>query len=306
VSEVDLTALTDIETHVWDLQAEGAELEEPRTRRTRPPIMGLLGLAYLALVFIAAIFAPWVAPHDPNAQDVFHQFQRPIWGTHLLGTDELGRDELSRLIYGARVSLLAALIGTSVALIAGGPLGILAGYTRGAVESVSNFLFDALMSMPAVIFALAVLAVLGSGVTNAMIAIGIVISPVFFRLARAATLNVRSETFIEASVVIGCTRRRVIWRHVVPNALTPILVQAAVIAGVCIVAEAGISFLGFGVRPPNASWGAMLFNSQQNLSLDAWLVYLPGIAIALTVLAFSLVGDWLRHLLSVSRRPGAA
>jgi peptide/nickel transport system permease protein len=305
MSEIDLTAITEVETHAWDPQGERAELEEPR-RRARPPVISILAFAYLAIVILAAIFAPLVAPHNPNLVNVLNEFHRPSWGTNLLGTDELGRDELSRLIYGARVSLLAALIGTGVALIVGAPLGILAGYTRGAVESVSNFLFDALMSMPAIVFALAVLAVLGSGLTNAMVAIGIVISPVFFRLARSATLDVRSETFIEASVVIGCRRRRIILRHIVPNALTPILVQAAIISGVCIVAEAGISFLGFGVKPPTASWGAMLFNAQENLSQDPWLVYLPGIAIALTVLSLSLVGDWLRHLLSVSRRPGGA
>lgn len=287
-------------------ETTSGEIEETRTRRRRPPLSGVVALGYLVALTAVAILAPVVAPHNPNAINVLQEFQRPGFGTHLLGTDEFGRDELSRLIYGARVSLIAAAIGTSVALVVGAPLGMLAGYMSGGVEAVSNFFFDALMSMPAVIFALAVLAVLGPGLVHAMFAIGIVISPVFFRLARSATIDVRQDTFVEASVAMGCSRARTVWRHVVPNSLTPIVVQSAVIAGVCIVAEAGISFLGFGVQPPTASWGSMLTTAQQNMSTDPWLLYLPGIAIAVTVLAFSLLGDWLRAVLGAKRRPGSA
>jgi peptide/nickel transport system permease protein len=284
----------------------GGEVEVLPTARRRPPIVGMIAVGYLILLVVIAIFAPLIAPYNPNAQDVFNAFQKPCWCAHPLGTDELGRDELSRLIFGARVSLLASIIGTSVALLVGAPLGMLAGYAGGAFESIANFMFDALMSMPAIIFALCVIAVLGPGLTNSMVAIGIIIAPVFYRLGRAATLNVRSETFIEASIAIGCTRSRTMLRHVVPNALTPILVQAAVIAGVCIVAEASISFLGLGVKPPTASWGSMLIGAQEYLSRGAYLVYFPGLAVALTVLAFSLAGDWLRDHLSPKRRPGSS
>jgi ABC-type dipeptide/oligopeptide/nickel transport system permease subunit len=268
----------------------------------RHPVAGLIAAGYLVAVVIVALLAPWIAPHDPNAVSLYDTFKRPSWGTHLLGTDELGRDELSRLVFGARISLIAALIGTSVAVGIGTPLGVVSGYLGGKFEALANFFFDALMSMPAIIFALVVIAVLGPGLVNAMVTIGVVISPVFYRLARAATNNIKHDAFIEASISIGCSKTRMIVRHLVPNVLTPIVTQCAVVAGACIVAEASISFLGLGVKQPTASWGSMLTSAQRNLYSGAYLVYFPGIAILLTVLACSLVGDWLRRIVGLGRR----
>jgi peptide/nickel transport system permease protein len=270
------------------------------------PVLGILGLSYLVFVALVAILAPWIAPHPPNTVDLYHTFRRPSWGTHLLGTDELGRDELSRLIYGARISLLAALIGTSVALFIGTPVGVICGYLGGRIEALGNFIFDALMSMPAIIFALVVISVIGPGLVNAMVTIGVVISPVFYRLSRAATNNIKNDSFIEASIAIGCTKRRMLWRHLVPNVLTPIVTQCAVVAGACIVAEASISFLGLGVAQPTASWGSMLTAAQRNLYSGAFLVYFPGIAVVLTVLACTLLGDWLRTVVGTGRKSGAS
>ena len=283
-----------------------AGIEALRRPRRRPPILGLIAVTYIVVLILVAIFASVVAPHDPNAVNVFHQFQRPGTPSHLLGTDELGRDELSRIIYGARSSLLAAFFGAGVAILLGAPLGVLAGYGGGRLQTSLDFTFDGVMSIPGLIFALAVIAVIGPGVIHAMTAIGIVLSPIFYRLARAETLNVRREPFIEASNAIGCTTRRTICRHVVPNVATPIIVQATITSGQCIVIEAGISYLGFGVQPPTASWGSMLTAAQQNILSAPFLVYIPGIAIAITVLAFSVAGDWLRDAVSTRRRAGVA
>jgi peptide/nickel transport system permease protein len=277
------------------------ELVSAQPRR-RPPVIGLIAVCYLLALVVIAGLASFVSPHDPIAQDLLHQYQRPAFGSHLLGTDRFGRDELSRLIYGARISLLAALIGTSVAIGLGAPLGMIAGFLGKTFDAVASFYNDALMSVPALIFALTLITIIGSGFVQVMIAVGVIFSPTFFRLSRAATMALRNETFIEASVSVGCTTWRTTWRHVLPNAITPIVVQGVVVAGQCVVAEAALSFLGFGVQPPTASWGSMLSGATQDIYGGPFLVYFPGIAIASTVLAFSLAGDWLRATLSPHRR----
>jgi peptide/nickel transport system permease protein len=205
-------------------------------------------------------------------------------------------------MYGARVSLVAVGVGTGVAILLGVPIGIVAAYLGRFFDAAANFVTDALMSVPALIFALTVIAILGPGLVNCMIAIGIVISPTFFRLARAATLDVRAQTFIEASRSIGCSTWRTMWRHVLPNSLTPIVIQVSVAAGICVVAEASLSYLGLGVQPPTASWGSMLSSASNDLYRGPYLIYPPGIAVALTVLAFSMAGDWLRELVGTRRR----
>jgi peptide/nickel transport system permease protein len=286
--------------------ASGAGARAPFGRLRGHPVPGQLALLYLLVVAVAAIFAPVLAPHQPNVTHLYETFQPPGWGAHLLGTDELGRDELSRLIYGARISLIAALIGSSVSLLIGTPLGVFCGYLGGAVEAVGNFVFDALMSMPAIIFAMVVIGVVGPGLVNAMVTIGIVISPVFYRLSRAATSNLKNEAFIEASIAIGCSVARTVVRHMLPNVLTPIITQCAVVAGGCIVAEASLSYLGLGVRAPTPSWGAMLTTAQRNLYQGSYLVYFPGLAVLLTVLACSLLADWLRQLVGAGSRSSRA
>jgi peptide/nickel transport system permease protein len=250
------------------------------------------GLVFLLILVVVAIFAPLIAPHDPNAQDLSHRLSAD---TGVLGTDRFGRDQLSRLIYGVRISLLAAPIAVGIAAGIGVPLGILAGYLGGAADAVLSRISDALQSVPGLIFALSVIAVLGPGLVKAMIAVGIVTIPTFMRLARAATIDVGGHTFVEASRAIGCSRPRIIWHHLVPNILSPLVVQVAFALGAAVTAEASLSFLGVGVRVPTASWGSMLSDGASNVGQAAFLVYPPGLLIAATVLSFILVGDGLRN-----------
>lgn len=252
------------------------------------------GLAFLAVITLLAIAPGLFAPHDPNAQDLLNKLD---WGTGALGTDEFGRDLLSRLIYGARISFVAGLIAVGVSAGVGIPLGIVAGYVRGRVDGALSRFSEALQSVPALIFALTVIAVLGPGLVNAMIAVGIVTIPRFFRVARAAALDVAGNTYIEAARALGCSSSRIMWRHVLPNTLAPLVVQVALTLGGAVTAEASLSFLGLGVRPPTASWGAMLADGATNVSRAPHLVYAPGAAIVLTVLAFMYVGDGLRQAL---------
>ena len=261
----------------------------------------VLGLLFLVLVTVLALFPSVFAPHDPYEQDLLHRFD-PDAG--VLGADELGRDQLSRLIYGARVSLQAGLIAVGLAAGIGIPFGILAGYSGGRTDAVVSRISEALQSVPALIFALTVIAVLGPGLVNAMIAVGIVTIPRFFRVARAAALDVGGNTYIEASRALGCSSSRIMGRHVLPNTLAPLVVQIAITLGAAITAEASLSFIGLGVRPPTASWGGMLSEGATNLSQAPHLVYAPGIAIVLTVLSFMYVGDGLRQALGTRQIVG--
>jgi ABC-type dipeptide/oligopeptide/nickel transport system permease subunit len=304
--------MTTAETFAEDaaLVVEHADAVAPsRARLLRRFLTNKLAVAgafFLALVVAVAMLAPLVAPHDPDTQDLLLRLQRPGTDGHPLGTDQFGRDVLSRLIYGARVSLVAAAEAVGVAALIGIPLGMLAGYGSRRADAVLNWSNDALMSVPALILALTIVAVLGPGsLTNAMLAIGIVTAPRFFRVARAATQDVRHETYIEASRAIGCKRSRNLGRHVFPNAVTPLVIQVTLALGAAVVAEASLSFLGFGVRPPTASWGSMLNDAYVNLSQAPYLVYIPGLTIAAVVLAFTLVGDGLRDALGTRTKAGA-
>lgn len=262
----------------------------------------VVGLAFLAVLVVLAVFAPLIAPQDPNAQDLLSRLKPPST-EHWIGTDGFGRDSLSRLIYGARVSLVAALISVSVGVGVGLPLGIVAGYRGGWFDVVLSRMSDGLMSIPALILAFTVVAVLGPGLVNAMLAVGIVFIPQFFRVARAATQDVRHESFIESSIALGCRPRRVVVRHVVPNVLPPVIVQMSVALGLGVSAEASLSFLGLGVAPPTASWGSMLNSAAQAINIAPFAVIPPGLMIFLTVLAFMFVGDGLQ--VALRRRSGA-
>ncbi len=259
----------------------------------------------LAVFVTLALLAPAIAPYDPNQQDLLARL-RPWSAAHWLGTDEYGRDQLSRLIFGARVSLLAAVEVVAVGLVLGVPAGVLAGFFPGLIDGALSRISDALMSVPSLVLALTIVAVLGQGLASAMFAVGIVFSPRFFRVARASTLEVRQETFIEASFAIGCGWWRVAWRHVLPNAMSPLVVQIAVVLGAAITAEASLSFLGIGVQPPTASWGGMLASAYANLYQAAFLIWAPGLAIAATVLAFTIIGDQAREALGTRQPVGAA
>lgn len=263
-------------------------------RRFASNKMAVIGLVFLVLLVIVAIFAPVFAPKEPNQQDLVNKLD---FDTGLLGTDEYGRDQLSRLIYGARVSLLAGLIVVAVSAGIGIPLGIVAGYFGRASDAVLSRASEALQSVPALIFALTVIAALGPGLTNAMLAVGIVTIPRFFRVSRAVALDVSGNTYIEAARALGCSSTRIMWRHILPNTLAPLVVQIALTLGGAVTAEASLSFLGLGVRPPTASWGSMLSAGATNVDRAPHLVYAPGIAVVLTVLAFMYVGDGLRDAL---------
>jgi ABC-type dipeptide/oligopeptide/nickel transport system permease subunit len=255
---------------------------------------------FILLLVIMAVFAPILAPHDPYVQDLVNRLQPPS-ADHLLGTDDYSRDVLSRLIYGARISLTASLQAVSVALILGLPLGVIAGYRGGWVDSVITRVMDALMSAPSLVLAITIVAVLGSGITNAMLAIGLVMAPRFFRVARASTMDVRHETYIEAAIALGCRPVRTIVRHILPNVMPPVVLVISVSLGAAVAAEASLSFLGLGAKAPAASWGSMLSTAASNMQLAPYLVWPPGVMIFLTVLSFTYLGDGVRRSLLRSR-----
>ena len=265
----------------------------------RKPVTMVAGIFILLLV-IMAVFAPILAPHDPYVQDLVNRLQPPS-ANHLLGTDDYGRDVLSRLIHGARISLTASLQAVSVALILGLPLGVIAGYRGGWVDSLITRVMDALMSAPSVVLAITIVAVLGSGITNAMLAIGLVMAPRFFRVARASTMDVRHETYIEAAIALGCRPGRTIIRHILPNVMPPVVLVISVSLGAAVAAEASLSFLGLGAKAPAASWGSMLSTAASNMQLAPYLVWPPGVMIFLTVLSFTYLGDGVRRSLLRSR-----
>jgi peptide/nickel transport system permease protein len=260
----------------------------------------MFGLVVVVLVVGMAVFAPLLAPYDPDAQNLLNRLQSPS-AAHWLGTDDFGRDQLSRLIYGARVSLVAAAELVAIGAGIGTVLGMIAGYRGGRFDSATGRVVDVMMTLPGFLVAITVLAVLGPGLTNAMIAVGILVTPVFFRVARAATQDVREETYVEASRALGCTTRRIVLRHVFPNAIAPVVVQIAILFGVAITIEASLSFLGLGVQPPTSTWGSMLTTANSYMSQAPHLMYVPGAAIAITVLAFSLLGDGLAQALGTNR-----
>ena len=270
-----------------------------RRRFARDPI-ALAAAAFLVLVVLVAILAPWIAPHDPNGQAVRNAFQRPGFNTHLLGTDDLGRDVLSRLIAGARVSLRVAFQVVAVAAAVALPIGLLAGYFGGRVDYLLMRLMDAVMSFPPLILALAIAGILGPSLNKVMIAMSIVFVPTLARLLRAQTLAVRAETFVEASIGIGTSTPRILLRRVVPNVASPLIVQAALVLGSALYVEAALSYLGLGVQPPQASWGTMLRRAVDSIYTEGWLIVIPGLAITLTVLAVNIVADALRDGLGLA------
>jgi len=254
----------------------------------------------LLFLVLVAIFAPWITPHDPNDQDIINRLKSPS-ESGVLGTDDFGRDVLSRLIIGTRVSLMASAEAVAIAALLGVPFGMLAGFHGGLADTVTSRVSDSIMSVPFLIMALTVISVIGYGLGKAMFVVGIVFAPNFFRVARAATQDVRGETYIEASTAIGCSTARTIWAHVLPNSLSPLLVQTTVTLGLGVSVEASLSFLGLGATPPTASWGSMLRTALTNVNQAAYLVWAPGIVITLTVLSLTLVGDGLRDAIGTRR-----
>lgn len=262
--------------------------------------VAVAALVVLGLVTLAAIFAPMLAPADPRTQDLSAVLQPPS-SSHLLGTDEVGRDVLSRLLYGGRISLLAGLEGTGIAIALGVVPGLIAGYAGRRVDRFIMLITEAGMSYPPVILAIAIIGALGPGLHNAMLAVGIVAAPRVVRLVRGVVLGIKNETFIHAARTFGSPATRIIVRHVLPNTLPPLIVFASLMAGTAMLIEAGLSFLGLGVQPPDASWGSMLGAASRFTSRAPTLILFPGLAIAITVLAFNLIGDGLRDALRRDR-----
>lgn len=270
-------------------------------RRFRRQRAGIVALGFLLFLVVVAVAAPLLAPADPDAQSLTMRLEYPS-SSHVLGTDDLGRDNLSRLIFATRISLQAAVLAVGIGLSLGVPLGLIAGYRRGWTDAVISRIVDAVMSIPPLVLAIAIIGVLGPNLRNAMLAVGLAYAPRLFRLTRATTMSVREELFIEASIAAGCSPLRVMVRHIWPNVLPPLLVQISLMMGFAILAESGLSFLGLGVQPPQASWGAMLGRAYRDIHDAPLLIFFPGVAIMATVLAFNVFGDGLRDAIGREMR----
>jgi peptide/nickel transport system permease protein len=251
----------------------------------------------LVVFFVAiAIFAGWISPHDPLATS-WSAVRKAPSGAHWFGTDEIGRDVLSRVVWGARASLLAGVVSVCISLAVGVPIGLTAGYVGGWVDMLISRLADAMLACPFLILAIALAAFLGPSLTNAMIAIGIAATPVFVRLTRAQVLAVKVEDYVEAARAVGNSHLRIALRHVFPNVVPPLIVQATLAIAAAVIAEASLSFLGLGQQPPAPSWGSMLNTAKNYVENAPWMAIWPGLSIFLLVLSFNLLGDGLRDAL---------
>jgi peptide/nickel transport system permease protein len=260
----------------------------------------LVGLAVVLFFVALAVLAPLVSPYDPVATS-WSAVRKPPTFAHPFGTDEIGRDVLARVICGSRASLLAGLVSVSLALTAGVPIGLVSGYVGGVVDGTLMRMVDAMLAVPFLILAIALAAFLGPSLTNAMIAIGVSQTPIFARLTRGQVLTVKHEDYIEAARAIGNPHRRIVLRHILPNIVPPLLVQATLAAAAAIIAEASLSFLGLGQQPPDPSWGSMLNTAKNFISQAPWMAVWPGLAIFSLVLSLNLFGDGLRDALDPRR-----
>ena len=259
------------------------------------------GVAVVLFFVIVALLAPILAPQDPLAAG-FSTVRKAPSVAHWFGTDEIGRDVASRVIFGARASLMAGVISVLISLSVGVPIGLLAGYAGGKTDALISRMTDAMLACPFLILAIALAAFLGPSLTNAMIAIGISATPVFVRLSRGQTLAVKAEDFILAARAIGNSPFRIAVRHVLPNIVPPLIVQATLAIAAAVIAEASLSFLGLGQQPPAPSWGSMLNTAKNYLEQAPWMAVWPGLSIFLLVLAFNLVGDGIRDALDPRAR----
>ena len=256
----------------------------------------MLGLAIVLVFVLLAVFAPLIAPQDP-LQTSWSAVRKAPSAQYLFGTDEIGRDVLSRVIWGARASLMAGLVSVCIAMALGVPIGLLAGYVGGWVDGVISRFTDSMLSVPFLILAIALAAFLGPSLTNAMIAIGVSATPIFIRLTRGQVLSVKVEDFVEAARAVGNPHWRIALRHILPNILPPLIVQATLAIAAAIIAEASLSFLGLGQQPPAPSWGSMLNTAKNYVDNAPWMAIWPGVSIFLLVLSFNLLGDGLRDAL---------
>ncbi len=262
--------------------------------------MAIIGLGMVVFFIALAILAPLVSPYDPQTTN-WALVRKPPSMLHLFGTDEIGRDVLARIIWGARASLAAGLVSVSLALAVGVPIGLISGYLGGFVDGLLMRMIDAMLAIPFLILAIALAAFLGPSLANAMIAIGVSQTPIFARLTRGQVLAVKHEEYIEAARAIGNQHYRIVLRHILPNIIPPLLVQATLAAAAAIIAEAALSFLGLGEQPPDPSWGSMLNTAKNFISQAPWMAVWPGVAIFTLVLSLNLFGDGLRDALDPRR-----
>ena len=267
--------------------AAGEFLRDPKAK---------VATVILSIVIFFAIFGPTLAPFGENEQNLRASLQAPSW-THLLGTDELGRDILSRAMYGSRVSVSVGLVVVAIAAAVALPIGLSAGYFGGWIDSLLMRLADTWISFPPLILVLAIVAIAGNGVGNVMLAIGLASWPVFARLLRALTLSLKEQEFVLAARALGASDLRIVVRHVLPNTVQPLIVQGTLLIGVAVLAEAALSFLGFGAQPPSATWGNMISEGFAVIRRSLWPTILPGVLIMLFVLAANFMGDRLRDVL---------
>ncbi|MGB4181950.1 MAG: ABC transporter permease [Dethiobacteria bacterium] len=263
---------------------------------------GIVGLVIMVVVITTAIFAPYLAPHDPTHQDYSAMSQPPAWheeGTaeYLLGTDHLGRDLLSRIIYGTRISLIVGLVAVILAGTVGMIIGLLSGFFGGICDAVFMRITDAFLAIPSILFALVMLASIGPGVFTLILALGLTNWMAYARLVRGEVLSIRERDFVKAARSIGVSNGKIIVRHILPNVLSSFIVVSALTVATTIIVEASLSFLGLGIQPPTISWGVMLSDGRDYLATNWWIATFPGLAITITVLGIIFIGDWLRDLL---------
>ena len=274
----------------------------PVRRGRKPGVLLLVAIGWIALIVLAAALADLLPIPSPTDMDMLARRALPS-AQHLLGTDQLGRDELARLIYGARISLTVGLLAPVIGVTVGGCLGMLAGYFRGRLETLTVAGVDVLLAFPPLVFALAVTAYLGQSILNLTLVIGVLGIPAFTRVARAVTLSLSEREFVTAARALGATHTRILLRELLPNVALPLLAFFLLGVAVTIVVEGALSFLGLGVPPPAPSWGSMIGEGRESLDLAPWLAFLPAGFMFATVLAFNIVGDTLRAL--TDPRPGA-
>lgn len=265
-------------------------------KRLRKNHLAVVGGVLLFLFFVMAVFAPLLAPYDPLSQDLYNRLKPPSLD-HPFGTDDFGRDILSRVIYGSRISLRIGLVAVVIALAFGASIGLIAGYWGGAIDQLLMRLMDLLLAFPSILLAIGIVAILGPGLENAMLAVGLVAVPQYARLVRASALSVREMDYVQASRALGAKHSRILLVAVLPNCLAPLIVQTTLGLATAILDAAGLSFLGLGAQPPIPEWGAMLSNGRELIVRAPWVLTFPGMAIFLTVLAFNLFGDGLRDAL---------
>jgi peptide/nickel transport system permease protein len=263
--------------------------------------VGMLGVIIVTLLVLVAIAGPYVAPYDPNEIDFTVRFAPPSLD-HPMGADDFGRDILSRVMHGARVSLQVGIIAVGIAGTVGSLLGLVAGYAGRVLDETIMRAMDVIFAFPAILLAIAILAALGKGIENAMIAIGIVYIPIFARIARSSVLSIREEEFIEAARSCGATDIRILFKHILPNAMAPLIVETTLSLAFAILAEAALSFFGLSVQPPDPSWGRMLSEGRGYFRQSLWLAIFPGLAIMITVMGFNFLGDGLRDAMDPNMR----